>query len=176
MKCVSNGKKKCTSESCPLSGQKICSYKECQLPDNNKKFIVQLIYLGLSIFVLNKSAHEFTFYSVIMFTAPILLDLWSSQFNGRLYEFIRILFLILNGFVAMLCAAGMFGLLADCGDTFVVVPSAIVGAEYVIYKRHLIYLMLADLLIPIIMAVACPTKAMKEVSDFIAETRKDGKK
>lgn len=168
-------RKTCPYQECPVSpNTKICAYEECHLPENNNKYWYQLVYLIVSIFILLRNNSDFTFYSLFMFTSPILLDLIFVHFDGKLYRVIKIVYIIVNTALAVICLVGMFEFLVDNGNTFAVVADAIILQEINIRKSWLAIPMGADLLIPVIMVFACPTKRSKEMSEFLRECGKEG--
>lgn len=155
-------------------GGRKCPYKECYLPDNNNKYWVQLVYLIISVAILIKNEKEFTFFSLLMFTAPILMDLTSTRFEGKLYNAIGNGYIILNTVIAVFCLLGMFGLFVDNGSTFSVDESAMVFAGAQMEKKTLLWPMVLDLLIPTVMYNACPSKRAKKILE--KQQRKVGEK
>lgn len=155
-------------------GGRKCPYKDCYLPDNNNKYWVQFVYLIISVAVLIKNEKEFTFFSLLMFTVPIVLDLTSTSFNGWVYKVIGLGFIILNTAIAVFCLLGMIGFFVDDGSTFSVGTSVMVFAGKKFDKKLLLWPMVSDLFIPVVMYSACPSKRMKKVFDIQQQQRKVG--
>lgn len=151
-----------------------CPYEECYLPDNNVKYIIQFVYLIASGLFLIKKSEEFTFFSVFLFIAPILLDLVYTRFRGKLYTTINWFYIIINASIALFCFAGMFGFFVDGGEFFAVSGEAMVCAGKMFKKKCLLIPMTIDLLVPVMMHRACPSKKTKEMVEFGREHRKAG--
>lgn len=156
-----------------MSEERKCPYEECYLPDNNTKYLIQFAYLFASGLFLIKDSKEFTFFSVLMFVAPILLDLVYTRFKGKLYTIINWIYIALNSCIAVFCFAGMFGFFVDNCDSFAIADSAMVFSGLTFGKKLLLIPMVVDLLIPIMMHRACPSKKTKEMVEFGREHRKD---
>lgn len=151
-----------------------CPYDECYLPDNNAKYIIQLVYLAVSALFLIKDCKEFTFFSVLMFIAPIILDLVYTTFKGKLYTIISYLFLFTNTCIALFCFAGMFGFFVDNESTFAINNNSMLLPGMIIDKKLLLVPMFINLMIPMMMHKACPTKKTKAMVKFGREHRKAG--
>lgn len=155
-------------------GNRKCPYIKCYLPDDNKKYIVQFGYLALSIVFLIKDSAEFTFFSILMFTAPILIDLISTDLKGKIFNSIKNLYILVNGGFVVFCIAGLGGFFIDDVNNFSIIKSAMIlpGASF--DKKYLLIPMVFDLLIPITMFYACPSKKMKETIKQGRQQRKAG--
>lgn len=151
-----------------------CPFEECYLPDNNTKYIIQLAYLFASMLFLIKDSKEFTFFSVLMFVAPILLDLAYTTFKGKIYATLSTVFITVNACIAVFCFTGMFGFFVDSGETFAINANAMVWPGWEFDKKYLLIPMVIDLLIPIVMHKACPSKKSKAMVEFGREHRKAG--
>lgn len=159
-----------------MSGKKghKCPYAECYLPDNNRKYWVQLVYLLVSILLLVKNPKECTFFSLLMFTAPILIDLASTELRGKLFKAIQIVFLVINVALIAFCAAGLGGLFLDNRKNFYIRSTAMLLPGQIIDKRFFLIPMFLDLLVPAVMFYACPSKKVKEIIMFGQKQRKEG--
>lgn len=155
-------------------GGKKCPYGECYLPDNNNKYWLQLAYLSISVLILIKDETAFTFFSLLMFTAPILLDLTSTKLNGKVYNVLNKIYILLNSVIAVFCFSGMFGLFVDNGTAFALSEGTILSAEMSMEKRYLLIPLVLDLIIPIIMHNACPSKNSKEIIEIVRQQGKVG--
>lgn len=159
-----------------MSGKKArkCPFEECYLPDNNVKYIIQAVYLLVSCIFLIKDSSEFTFFSVLMFVAPILLDLVYTKFDGKLYAYISRFYITINTAIAVFCFTGMCGFFVDKGTSFAIHSSSMIWPGVSFAKRVLLVPMIIDLLIPVMMHRACPCKKTKEFVEFGREHRKAG--
>lgn len=72
--------------------ERICKYRYCCIPDDNKKYLFQLGYLVISVFYLISDKSQLTFFSLIMFTIPIILDLYSVKIPVKLFSMINNVF------------------------------------------------------------------------------------
>ena len=151
-----------------------CPYNECYLPNNNIKYIIQLVYLAASALFLIKDCKEFTFFSVLMFIAPIILDLAYTTFKGKLYTTISYFFLFINSCIALFCFAGMFGFFVDNEVAFAINNNSMLWPGTIIDKKLLLIPMFVNLMIPMMMHKACPTKKTKAMVEFGREHRKVG--
>lgn len=166
MKKQMNSCSQINTEACPFSKMRVCQFDQCYLPDNNKRFCFQLAYLFIGLGVLVKNPSEFTFFSLLLYTAPILLDLISTDLKGKLFKGLRIGYIVFNGIIVTFCLLGVFGFLTDENTVFKVVATSLVFPGLSIEKTKLAYPMMIDILIPVVLYVACPNKSMKKVIDF----------
>lgn len=159
-----------------MSGKRAtkCPYEECYLPNNNVKYFVQLAYLIVSFLFLIKDSKEFTFFSLLMFVAPILLDLVYTHFRGKLYRTVSIFYIVINVAIGLFCFAGMFGFFVDMEEAFAVSETSLFLPKACFSKKVLLVPMALDLLIPAMMHKACPTKKSKAIVEFGREQRKAG--
>ena len=155
-------------------GGRRCPYKECYLPDNNAKYWIQMAYLLVSGLYLVMDEKAFTFFSILMFTAPILLDLASTTLNGRAYNFIYKAYIFMNAAIAVFCLSGMFGFFVDAGGSFSVKEGSMILEGVNIPKKWFLWPLVAELFIPIMMYNACPTKKTREIIEYGREQRKAG--
>lgn len=144
-----------------------CAYPECMLPESNTKYLIQIFYLSISILFLFKSSSDFTFFAILMYSAPILLDLAYSEMKGGVWDKIKFTFIVLNGVVVSLCFLGLFGVLIDANNSFEVVETALLFPGFSIEKEKLAIPMLFELLVPVSMYIGSPTKNTKKALDFV---------
>ena len=155
-------------------GGRKCPYKECYLPNNNKKYLYQFVYLLVSGLYLLVDENEFTFFAILMFTAPILLDLVSTELDGKLYRFFSGLYITINTALAVFSFAGMFGLFVDVGNAFAITEKAMLLANASCPKKFLLIPLTIDLFIPLMMYHACPSKNNRLIIECAREQRKVG--
>lgn len=149
-------------------GKKIkCAYPECMLPESNTKYLIQIFYLSVSILFLYKNSSDFTFFAILMYSAPILLDLAYSGMKGWVWGTVKFVFIVLNGVVVSLCFLGLFGVLIDANNSFKVVETALLFSGVSIEKEDLAIPMLFELLVPVSMYIGSPTKNAKKAVKFV---------
>lgn len=149
-----------------------CAYNDCMLPKDNNRYWLQLLCLLISICFMAIDFKAFTFLSMFMYTVPITLDLIYSKFEGRFLSFIRILFLVVNVLIVVFCVVGQFGFFVDNGDTISVINTSMIFAEKTISKTSLLYLLLVDLLVPVMMVFGTPNQRTAEAILFTVEKRR----
>ena len=147
-----------------------CAYNECMLPNDNSKYAIQFFYLFVSIFFLFKSASSFTFFAILMYSAPILLDLAYSGMNNVFFKVVKCIFLI------VFCFLGLFGFAIDNGDSFQIASSSLILPNYYIKKVKLAKPLLAELIVPISMFFGSPNKKSnkrtREAIEFVVKEAK----
>jgi hypothetical protein len=139
----------------------ICPYEECYLPDNNNKYWVQVVFLVISGTVLIAKKSDFTFFSILMFVAPSVMDLIGTKLRSRIYNVIRRIFVTLNVVIIVFCACGLAGFFVDGGETFYISAEAVILGGVGFNKKYILFLMLANLVSPILMITASPCKKSK---------------
>jgi len=144
-----------------------CAYNECMLPDNNSKYLIQLFFLVISICFLFKSSSDFTFFAILMYTAPILLDLIYAGMQGSVFGLIKNIFIVFNAVIIAFCFLGLFGVVIDLGDKFQVIETALVLSAYSVEKKKFVYPMLFELLVPISMYIGSPNRNAKKAVEFV---------
>ena len=154
--------------------QTLCEYKECYLPENNNKYIVQFGYLLFSGIYLIADKEEFTFFSLLMFTLPIILDLVYNSFPVKLYKKINTLYLFINIVIGIFCFMGMVGIFVDSGDGFYFSDNSLLLPGKGFEKKYLLFPLCANMLIPIMMYYANPSKSTKWLIKRGRERRKVG--
>lgn len=147
-----------------------CPYEECGLPTSNWKYSVQAVYLLACFCVLIKNSIEFSFVSMGLFAAPILLDLCSTELFGKWFKGFRKIFISYNTVIICFCIFGIIGILQDNNNIFIVPSNALIFADYWISKTVFVVLLLPDLIVPLVLRVACPTK-QSLVTEHIADSK-----
>lgn len=148
-----------------------CAYNKCRLPKDNNKYWLQLFCLVVSICFMAIDVKAFTFLSVFMYTVPITLDLVYSEFDGHLLRTIRLIYLVANAVIVLFCIIGQFGFFIDGGDVITVIETSMIFAEQTIKKTTLLYLLIADLLVPVMMVFGTPNQRSAEAIQFTLEER-----
>ena len=106
-----------------------------------------------------------------MYTVPITLDLVYSEYDNLILRVLRIVFLVGNAVIVLFCIVGQFGFLIDGGDTIYVIETSMIFAEETISKHSLLYLLIVDLLVPIMMVFGTPNQRSAEAILFTLEKR-----
>lgn len=130
------------------------------------------MYQCIGLFVLWKNTAEFTFFPIFMFSAPIVMDLVSTRLKGKLFKAMQIFFVCINVVLVIFCSAGISGLLVDSGANFAFADTSVVLQSVSFTKRFLVIPLLLDLIVPITMVYACPTKKMMETIKVSQRQRK----
>ncbi len=147
-----------------------CPYEECVLPASNWKYNAQAVYLLACFCVLIKNSIEFSFVSMGLFTAPIILDLCSTELVGKWFNGLKQFFVSYNIGIICFCIFGIIGILQDQNDIFIVPSNALILANYWISKTVFVFLLLPDLIVPLVLRKACPTKKTL-VTEHIADSK-----
>jgi hypothetical protein len=117
---------------------------------------------------------EFTFFAILMFTVPVLLDLVSTELDGKLYIGISKIYITINTCLAIFSFAGMFGFFVDMGNVFAVAEKSMIFPGSSFSKKYLLLPLAVDVLIPVMMYHACPSKKTKRIIEHGHDQRKVG--
>lgn len=139
-----------------------CPYEQCYLPENNNRFLVQLIYLIVSLCVLIQAPEQFNFFSLFLYLVPILMDLICSPVTGKILRSVRRLFIGCDAVLLTFVLLGMLQIIEDTGPDFCVVGSALVFSGLTVSKRSLCWVLMFNLMIPVMYWVGSPSKRRKE--------------
>ncbi len=152
---------------------KKCPYVKCYLPDNNNKYLLQLIYLSISFLLLLKDENKFTFFSILMYTAPILIDLITCDIPGTKARWFRIVFIVINSIVCFISVLGLAEVLEDNGAQFCICQTYMVLPGLSFPKKCILFPMASSLGIPLMMFVSNPTQRSKQTI-VVCQSRKGG--
>ena len=147
-----------------------CAYSECMLPLNNARYGVQFCYLLLSILFLFKSSNEFTFFSIFMYSVPILIDLLFSTMQGKIFTTIKFCFIVFNAAIIVFCLLGLIGVFIDTGAEFQVVETSLILASSTIRKTTFIIPMLLELIVPFSLLLGSPNQKSMHIVESIVKT------
>lgn len=139
------------------SGHK-CSYEKCQLPDNNRRFYWQFIYICIGIIFLASNESQFSFFPISTFVAPVLIDLLGGEIEHGAARKVRFLFIAINVFVLLICLCGWYGALIDEGSFFVVVDSAMFLPGIKVSKKVFLAIITTNVLVPVMYGRVSPCK------------------
>lgn len=146
-----------------------CAYNECMLPNDNSKFAIQFFYLLVSILFLFKSASSFTFFAILMYTAPILLDLVYTGMSNIIFRIVKTVFLVFNAFLIVFCFLGLFGFIVDRGSSFQVASTSLIIPNFYVDKVELAKPLLAELIVPVSMFFGSPNKRAKAAIEYVVK-------
>lgn len=139
--------------------------KQATLPETNTKFILQAVFLAFSLIFLLSDAKSFTFFAILMFAAPILIDLCCCCTNSKLGRVLRVIYLVLNAAIVFMCVLGLCGALIDSGDAFSTLATSMILPGRSFSKKHLILPLLLEVGVPITLHVCSPSIVQNELID-----------
>lgn len=154
-----------------MSNKVKCEYNECKLPKTNRRFLIQTIYLIISALIFLKNAEDFTFFPILMYTAPIIIDLCYNDVEIKFIEIIKWFFIALNLILGIFCILGWNGIIIDNGDSFSLVETALIDVDFVINKHWLFWPLCSNILVPIIFFFGCPTQKVNKVIKFFRKEK-----
>ena len=154
--------------------ERLCEYDTCYLPDNNNKYWLQFVYLLFSGLYLISDKTAFTFFALLMFTVPIILDLASSNFPVKLFRVINNFYLTVNSVIICFCGLGMVGVFIDTGDCFCFSEKSLLMPGMGFEKTILLVPLTVNMLIPVLMYNASPSKKTRWIIKQSRERRKVG--
>ena len=133
------------------------------LPENNNKYILQIVCLFFSVMCLMKDFRQFTMVSVLLYLFPIILDLWTVELEPTWLDYLRIVCAIFDSVICVIFVGGVFtGLLIDSGTSFTVIDTSMILAEYPVSKKFLLWVALGNLTIPIMFLTGTPNRGTME--------------
>lgn len=141
-----------------------CAYDKCQLPDNNKRFILQGIYVIIGTLILFGKSENFTFFQIILFIAPILIDILSSGSDSLPVRGARIIIGGLDVLVIIFCLVGLGGYVTDNGNSFSLVNTMLLFGGFELRKDTIGIILMANIAIPFIYYNTSPCKNVKAIN------------
>lgn len=151
-----------------------CPYTDCVLPASNWKFYIQGMVVWGCFWGLLKNQDEFTFFPIILFVLPELLDISGSKLKGRLFKIVKIAIYGTDFIILSFCICGLAGFLANEPDKFVVLETAIILPNYWISKYIIIPFLIPSLLAPWVLGKASPTKQTAQIEASLSGQSKTG--
>ena len=133
-----------------------CSYEECKLPKNNKHYLWQIGYMLIGLGVLFFKAEDFTFFQTFLFLAPVALDILNADFTTDTLNRVRLCFGVLDAALLVGCFLGMFGVLQDTGESFIVSQNFLYFSGVEIKKTTVGIIIALNLAISIIFYIGSP--------------------
>ena len=147
---------------------------QAALPETNTRFILQAVFLAFSLIFLLRDAKSFTFFAVLMFAAPILIDLCCFHTSSKLGRALRALYIVLNAAIVFMCALGLCGALIDSGDEFSTLATSMILPGLSFSKKHLVLPLLFEVGVPVTLHICSPSIAQNELIDEL-EAKQDVK-
>lgn len=151
-----------------------CVYEKCGLPKNNNKYAWQVAYLFVSLAYLLKDSRQFNFFSLFLFVMPVLMDLLFGPFEGRFLRAVRKIAITINMVLILVCILGLFSIIVDSGESFEIVSTAMIFANFSIKKSAMIGPLVADLVVPFMYFKGAPNQQTMKVKREISEAHKRG--
>ena len=149
--------------------RKKCAYNYCMLPKNNNRYWAQLVFYIIAFCFIALDAHAFTFLSLFIYVIPIVLDLLFAEIKNGFLTKLKYFFLVANIILALICIVGQFGFFVDEGTNIKVVETSMILANTQIPKNLLLFLLLVDLVIPVIMVFGTPNQKSAQAILFIQD-------
>lgn len=141
-----------------------CSYGECQLPDNNKRYFWQFVYIVFGVICLATDEKSFSFFSLFTFVAPVLIDLLGGDISRKPAKYFRQFFICLDILVVLVCFSGWYGFLEDTGSEFVVTADAMFSAGAAIPKTWMLGVIVLNVFVPVMYGKASPCKRKADIT------------
>lgn len=135
-----------------------CEYTECMLRDNNNNYILQFVYLLPATLVFILDVRQFTFFAIILYVAPIIIDTWCTNSNNPKLNIVIKAFFWVNLSIAVICFIGLSGIIENRDTYFVIGEFAADFSGKQLEKRACVKLFLADLAVPIMLYIGSPCK------------------
>lgn len=148
-----------------------CSYEACQLPDNNNRFIFQAIYICVGIFVLISNPENFTYFQIMLFIAPVLIDIACSGPANNLARVVRWAIGFLDVIILIICFLGLGGIVVQDLDSYLVVESMIFFGGFQIPKELIAVFLIVNLSIPIAYYICSPCKQSAKIKATVVSRR-----
>lgn len=148
----------------PYKGE--CYYGRCWLPKDNKKYFWQMLIIGFSAIVLFIAEESFTFFPLLLFASPVMLDLVNTELKSKTYNVVRVLFEILNGVLLLCSFLGFAGVLVDTGSCFAFPSTFMFWPGLAIEKRCIGIISILDIAVPLIFWISAPCqKALRTLEE-----------
>lgn len=153
-----------------------CHYGRCWLPKDNSKYGWQMVFLVFSLFVLWKDVESFPFFPIFLFSAPVMIDILTTELNSKVCTVIRKLFGIGNAIVIVFCFFGFGDIILDNGDYFAFASTSMLLGQVSIRKTYIGIALALDILVPLVFFIGAPSQKtlhMLEVDKRMTEGRGD---
>lgn len=148
-----------------------CTYDVCQLPDNNKRFILQGAYILIGILVLFSRPENFTFFQTMLFTFPILIDVVCCGPTNPVSLTIRWIVGVIDVLITIACVLGLDGIVVQTPTCFRFVESMLLFGGAEISKNFIAVLLFLNLMIPIAYYHYSPCKNSAKIRAALAAKR-----
>lgn len=152
-----------------------CHYGQCQLSKDNRKYVCQVIFFIISIGILLKNRNDFSFLSIFLFVAPIMVDILTTDLKkSKTCTAIRWIFGFLNAVLLIGCFFGFANVIIDSGDYFTLLSTFMFFGGISIKKEGVALALAIDILVPVVFFFGVPSQAtlrMLEDTERIAERK-----
>lgn len=140
-----------------------CPYADCPVPENNNRFLLQIVYILIGIFVLLSKPENFTYFQTILFLAPILIDIVCSGPDNFIAYCVRWIIGVADVFIIFICILGLGGIVEETDSAYYLVHSMLLLGGISITKNFIGVLLIANLAIPVAYYFYTPCKATMKV-------------
>ena len=124
----------------------------------------------LLVFCSSLKAHQvLLFFAILMYTAPILLDLVYTGMSNIIFRIVKTVFLVFNAFLIVFCFLGLFGFIVDRGSSFQVASTSLIIPNFYVNKVELAKPLLAELIVPVSMFFGSPNKRAKDAIEYVVK-------
>ena len=135
-----------------------CLHGECQLPDNNYRFIWQGVYVAVGVFVLLSDPGNFTYFQTMLFLAPVLIDIVYSGPQNRFVRMVRWGIGAMDVIVMVVCFLGLGGIIVQDTEGYIIVDSMLLFGGFRIEKAAIAVVLVLNILIPAAYYTCSPCK------------------
>lgn len=135
-----------------------CYYNRCWLPEDNSKYLWQIVFIVLSTFILLKDITNFSFIPIFLFVFPIMIDILTTELKSKVCTCIRWLFGVANVILLVCCVLGFFDIIIDAGDCFSLAPAFMLYNGITVKKVHIAKMLIADILVPFVFFISAPSR------------------
>lgn len=148
-----------------------CVYNSCQLPDNNYRFLFQIVYILVGAFVLLSSPDNFTFFQTILFIAPVFADIVCSGPTNKVALTFRWILGSIDVFIILICILGLADIISQDSDSYFIVESMVLLGGLKISQVFIAILLVANLSIPIAYYFYSPCKKNSAIKAGVTAKR-----
>lgn len=125
-----------------------CLHGECQLPDNNYRFIWQGVYVVVGVLVLLSDPSNFTYFQTMLFIVPVLIDIVCSGPKNKFARVVRWGMGTMDILVMVVCFLGLGGIIVQDAEGYILVDSMLLFGGVRIEKTAIAVVLVLNILIP----------------------------
>lgn len=149
-----------------------CLYGKCYLPENNNKFLLQVVYVIIGIFVLLSKPENFTYFQTLLFVSSILIDIISFGPVNKVAHFIRWVIGVFDTLIVIVCFLGLGGIIGQTPNTYFFVDTMRLLGGFCINKDFIALILIANLAIPFAYYNYSPCKKNLKIKEAISAIRR----